>query len=141
MIEQLFFVRLVGKTPIETLIRDMLLSGNSFSWPYLNSIWHSMWRQLTTTWSTMGPTLVPFSSYCGVPVEQQLHHQVDGNSVSGNSVSGVGNSISNGGGNLSGVLNSSGTGGDLMMGSSSSVIDDGPIVVDVKWSRKYFDYF
>merc|ERR1712123_279824 len=28
VIEQLFFVRLVGKTPIETLIRDMLLSGN-----------------------------------------------------------------------------------------------------------------
>ncbi|XP_041037625.1 nuclear receptor subfamily 2 group F member 1-A-like isoform X5 [Carcharodon carcharias] len=35
IIEQLFFVRLVGKTPIETLIRDMLLSGSSFSWPYL----------------------------------------------------------------------------------------------------------
>lgn len=34
VIEQLFFVRLVGKTPIETLIRDMLLSGNSFNWPY-----------------------------------------------------------------------------------------------------------
>ncbi|XP_060676604.1 COUP transcription factor 2-like [Hemiscyllium ocellatum] len=35
VIEQLFFVRLVGKTPIETLIRDMLLSGASFSWPYM----------------------------------------------------------------------------------------------------------
>ncbi|KFD57876.1 hypothetical protein M513_01109 [Trichuris suis] len=34
VIEQLFFVRLVGKTPIETLIRDMLLSGNNLSWPY-----------------------------------------------------------------------------------------------------------
>ncbi|KAF6210743.1 hypothetical protein GE061_013853 [Apolygus lucorum] len=34
VIEQLFFVRLVGKTPIETLIRDMLLSGNNFNWPY-----------------------------------------------------------------------------------------------------------
>ena len=33
-IEQLFFVRLVGKTPIETLIRDMLLSGAAFCWPY-----------------------------------------------------------------------------------------------------------
>merc|ERR1719275_216743 len=35
VIEQLFFVRLVGKTPIETLIRDMLLSGpgQSFQWP------------------------------------------------------------------------------------------------------------
>ena len=34
VIEQLFFVRLVGKTPIETLIRDMLLSGgrNNFKW-------------------------------------------------------------------------------------------------------------
>ncbi|XP_026685681.1 uncharacterized protein LOC103517960 [Diaphorina citri] len=38
VIEQLFFVRLVGKTPIETLIRDMLLSGSSFSWPYMNSM-------------------------------------------------------------------------------------------------------
>lgn len=35
VIEQLFFVRLVGKTPIETLIRDMLLSGNTLSWPYM----------------------------------------------------------------------------------------------------------
>ena len=35
VIEQLFFVRLVGKTPIETLIRDMLLSGGSFTWPYM----------------------------------------------------------------------------------------------------------
>ena len=33
VIEQLFFVRLVGKTPIETLIRDMILSGGSFQWP------------------------------------------------------------------------------------------------------------
>ncbi|CAB4068563.1 NR2F3 [Lepeophtheirus salmonis] len=33
VIEQLFFVRLVGKTPIETLIRDMILSGNNFQWP------------------------------------------------------------------------------------------------------------
>ncbi|CAH2049529.1 unnamed protein product, partial [Iphiclides podalirius] len=38
VIEQLFFVRLVGKTPIETLIRDMLLSGSSFSWPYMATI-------------------------------------------------------------------------------------------------------
>uniref|UniRef100_U3I5X9 NR LBD domain-containing protein n=1 Tax=Anas platyrhynchos platyrhynchos TaxID=8840 RepID=U3I5X9_ANAPP len=35
VIEQLFFVRLVGKTPIETLIRDMLLAGSTFSWPYI----------------------------------------------------------------------------------------------------------
>ncbi|KAF6034092.1 nr2f5 [Bugula neritina] len=33
VVENLFFIRLVGKTPIETLIRDMLLSGNSFCWP------------------------------------------------------------------------------------------------------------
>ncbi|XP_026285866.1 steroid receptor seven-up, isoforms B/C [Frankliniella occidentalis] len=38
VIEQLFFVRLVGKTPIETLIRDMLLSGSSFNWPYMSSM-------------------------------------------------------------------------------------------------------
>ncbi|VDP07754.1 unnamed protein product [Soboliphyme baturini] len=35
VIEQLFFVRLVGKTPIETLIRDMLLSGATLNWPYV----------------------------------------------------------------------------------------------------------
>lgn len=35
VIEQLFFVRLVGKTPIETLLRDMLLSGTPTSWPYI----------------------------------------------------------------------------------------------------------
>lgn len=58
VIEQLFFVRLVGKTPIETLIRDMLLSGNSFSWPYLSSMWHTMWRQLSTTWQ-----FTPFTTY------------------------------------------------------------------------------
>lgn len=39
VIEQLFFVRLVGKTPIETLIRDMLLSGSSFNWPYMSIQW------------------------------------------------------------------------------------------------------
>jgi len=37
-IEQLFFVRLVGKTPIETLIRDMLLSGGSYGWHYPMSL-------------------------------------------------------------------------------------------------------
>ncbi|XP_078525273.1 uncharacterized protein LOC144798327 isoform X5 [Lissotriton helveticus] len=37
LISQLFFMRLVGKTPIETLIRDMLLSGSSFNWPYAAS--------------------------------------------------------------------------------------------------------
>lgn len=63
VIEQLFFVRLVGKTPIETLIRDMLLSGNTFSWPVVASMWHTMWRQLTTTWSSMGPSLAPYPTY------------------------------------------------------------------------------
>ncbi|CAL4084546.1 unnamed protein product [Meganyctiphanes norvegica] len=38
VIEQLFFVRLVGKTPIETLIRDMILSGSSFNWPYMGGM-------------------------------------------------------------------------------------------------------
>ena len=83
VIEQLFFVRLVGKTPIETLIRyvfclvldfifeicckylivywdidrflnvwwisliiyffyrDMLLSGSTFNWPYMGSMWQA----------------------------------------------------------------------------------------------------
>jgi len=38
VIEQLFFVRLVGKTRIETLIRDMMLSGTSFSWTCMSSL-------------------------------------------------------------------------------------------------------
>jgi len=42
VIEQLFFVRMVGKTPIETLIRDMLLTGGSFNWPYISSMWQSL---------------------------------------------------------------------------------------------------
>lgn len=46
VIEQLFFVRLVGKTPIETLIRDMLLSGSSFNWPYMSIQW-SEWASET----------------------------------------------------------------------------------------------
>jgi len=36
VVEQLFFVRLVGKTPIETLIRDMLMSGTAYNWSSLN---------------------------------------------------------------------------------------------------------
>lgn len=32
-VENLFFIKLIGKTPIETLIRDMLLGGSSFCWP------------------------------------------------------------------------------------------------------------
>merc|ERR1712029_991594 len=36
VIEQLFFVRLVGKTPIETLIQD-IMSGPSFQWPQTSS--------------------------------------------------------------------------------------------------------
>lgn len=38
VIQQLFFSRLVGKTPVETLIRDILLSGGNCSWPYLSSM-------------------------------------------------------------------------------------------------------
>jgi len=41
VIEQLFFVRLVGKTPIETLIRDMIMSGPSFQWPTATSSYMS----------------------------------------------------------------------------------------------------
>lgn len=71
VIEQLFFVRLVGKTPIETLIRDMLLSGSSFSWPYLTpSMWHTgaLWRQLaTTTWSTPSQPFYNGSSISSIP--------------------------------------------------------------------------
>ena len=70
VIEQLFFIRLVGKTPIDTLIRDMLLSGGSFSWPYMTVQWlpvatelfidtisihYIRWSSLQTSWDR--PTL------------------------------------------------------------------------------------
>uniref|UniRef100_A0A0K2UTQ1 Steroid receptor sevenup, isoforms B/Clike [Bombus impatiens] n=2 Tax=Lepeophtheirus salmonis TaxID=72036 RepID=A0A0K2UTQ1_LEPSM len=42
VIEQLFFIRLVGKTPIDNLIRDMLLTGSSFQWPYTAAMASSM---------------------------------------------------------------------------------------------------
>ena len=32
VIEHMYFVRLVGKTAIETLIKDMLLSGTNYNW-------------------------------------------------------------------------------------------------------------
>ena len=77
VIEQLFFVRLVGKTPIETLIRDMLLSGNTFQWPTLGaaaaagagatglagySMWHNaLLRQVSGmfTWYPLSSPLIP----------------------------------------------------------------------------------
>jgi hypothetical protein len=52
VIEQLFFVRLVGKTPVETLIRDMLLSGSNGSTGYHFS---------STTSTPTTPSLPPTS--------------------------------------------------------------------------------
>lgn len=53
LISQLFFMRLVGKTPIETLIRDMQLSGSSISWPYAPGQWTLLsleWYRLRSNW-------------------------------------------------------------------------------------------
>merc|ERR1719211_459842 len=67
VIEQLFFVRLVGKTPIETLIRDMLMSGanNQFQWPTASSSTPSTSPPSTSNLLT-GPSTIsitsPFSS-------------------------------------------------------------------------------
>ena len=36
VVEQLFFTSLVGKTPIEDLLEDMLLSGSTHNWPALS---------------------------------------------------------------------------------------------------------
>ncbi len=52
MIEQVFFLRLIGKTPMETLIRDMLLSSNnSVQWnsPTTSVVGHGMTTAATTT--------------------------------------------------------------------------------------------
>ncbi|KAK7886071.1 hypothetical protein WMY93_025692 [Mugilogobius chulae] len=53
VIEQLFFVRLVGKTPIETLLRDMLLSGSSYNWPYMPPVQRE--RPLSLHYNENGP--------------------------------------------------------------------------------------
>ncbi|KAG7282963.1 hypothetical protein CRUP_028480 [Coryphaenoides rupestris] len=53
VIEQLFFVRLVGKTPIETLLRDMLLSGSSYNWPYMPSVQRD--RPISLHYNENGP--------------------------------------------------------------------------------------
>lgn len=53
VIEQLFFVRLVGKTPIETLLRDMLLSGSSYNWPYMPTVQRE--RPLSLHYNENGP--------------------------------------------------------------------------------------
>ncbi|KAM9308973.1 nuclear receptor subfamily 2 group F member 5 isoform 2-T2 [Pholidichthys leucotaenia] len=53
VIEQLFFVRLVGKTPIETLLRDMLLSGSSYNWPYMPTMQRE--RPISLHYNENGP--------------------------------------------------------------------------------------
>ncbi|KAM9851532.1 nuclear receptor subfamily 2 group F member 5 isoform 1-T1 [Aulostomus maculatus] len=53
VIEQLFFVRLVGKTPIETLLRDMLLSGSSYNWPYMPAVQRE--RPISLHYNENGP--------------------------------------------------------------------------------------
>ncbi|KAF3839548.1 hypothetical protein F7725_018265 [Dissostichus mawsoni] len=53
VIEQLFFVRLVGKTPIETLLRDMLLSGSSYNWPYMPTVQRD--RPISLHYNENGP--------------------------------------------------------------------------------------
>lgn len=53
VIEQLFFVRLVGKTPIETLLRDMLLSGSSYNWPYMPAVQRD--RPISLHYNENGP--------------------------------------------------------------------------------------
>lgn len=48
----------------------MLLSGSSFSWPYLPSMWHTgaLWRQLaTTTWSTPSQPFYNGSTISSIP--------------------------------------------------------------------------
>lgn len=48
----------------------MLLSGSSFSWPYLPSMWHTgaLWRQLaTTTWSTPSQPFYNGSTLSSIP--------------------------------------------------------------------------
>ena len=59
VIEQLFFVRLVGKTPIETLIRDMIMSGPSFQWPSNSTTSTSPVTSVSTHTHTPAPLPLP----------------------------------------------------------------------------------
>ena len=59
VIEQLFFVRLVGKTPIETLIRDMVLSGSTFQWPPSAAAAAAAAAVAASSASPSGPSLPP----------------------------------------------------------------------------------
>ena len=59
VIEQLFFVRLVGKTPIETLIRDMVLSGSTFQWPPSAAAAAAAAAVAASSSSPGGPSLPP----------------------------------------------------------------------------------
>lgn len=70
VIEQLFFVRLVGKTPIETLIRDMLLSGSSFNWPYMSIQWSQRACETIKKRETKGPKLYnpPFKKTISISI-------------------------------------------------------------------------
>lgn len=115
----------------------MLLSGNSFSWPYLTSMWHSMWRQLTTTWSAMGPTpsLAPssFSPYCGTTMDhqqQQQHHHNQllhlTNSLTSNHYHHPASADANG-------IIAQAT--DTMLSSANNGNDDlSQVCIDVKWT-------
>jgi hypothetical protein len=54
VIKEIFFVRLVGKTPIESLIRDMLLTNNTFPNGTVSS-------SLTTTTTTSSASTPAFN--------------------------------------------------------------------------------
>ena len=67
VIEQLFFVRLVGKTPIETLIRDMIMSGPSFQWPSPTSSYMSPTPPSSAAPSTLSASMTPSVSIGQTP--------------------------------------------------------------------------
>ena len=59
VIEQVFFLRLVGKTPIETLIRDMVLNGSNSTSPLISNGTSPVPPVVNT--SSSGPPTVPVS--------------------------------------------------------------------------------
>ena len=61
VIEQVFFLRLVGKTPIETLIRDMVLNGSNSTSPLISNGTSPIPPPVISSSSSTIPSQVPWS--------------------------------------------------------------------------------
>ncbi|CAF1174418.1 unnamed protein product [Adineta steineri] len=71
VIKEIFFVRLVGKTPIESLIRDMLLTNNTFPNGTVSTAASSSSSSSTTTTAATAATTTPAFNINSTQVSNQ----------------------------------------------------------------------